>query len=77
MSGNAHHGVDPGSQPEDLILRHIDLGSNDIALHDGEHERAAGRIGLHEATDVDVALGDDAVERSDDALIMLCPDAVA
>ena len=41
------------------------------SLHDGEHEGAAGGIGLHQAADIDVALGDDAVERSDHALIGL------
>src|SRR5207245_1570211 len=36
-----------------------------------EHERAADRIGLHQAAHVDVALGNDAVERGDDALVSL------
>ena len=54
--GNAHDCLDPGSQPERLVLRHIDLGADHVALHDGEHERAARRIGLHEAAHVDVAL---------------------
>ena len=34
-------------------------------------KRAAGGVGLHQAADIDVALGDDAVERRDDALIGL------
>ena len=69
--GHAHDRIDPRAQSERLILRHVDLGADHVALHDGEHERAAHRIGLHEAADVDVALGDDAVERGDDALIGL------
>ena len=73
-SGNlrdAHDGIDPGRQSERLVLRHVDLRPDHVALHDGEHERAACRIGLHQAADVDVALGDDAVERGDDALVGL------
>ena len=61
----------PGCRPNACVLRHEDLGADHVALHDGEHEGAGGRIGLHQAADVDVALGDDAVERRDDALIGL------
>ena len=38
-------------------------------MHQGEQERAARGICLDQAADVDVALGDDAVERRDHALI--------
>ena len=69
--GDAHHGGHSRPQPERRILRHIYLDADHGALHDGEHEGAARRIGLHQAADVDVALGDDALERGDDALIGL------
>ncbi len=71
ISGTWTTASTPGRQSERLVLRHIDLGADHVALHDGEHERAAGRIGLHQRADVDIALGDDAVERGDDALIGL------
>lgn len=35
-------------------------------LHDIEHQGAACRVALHEAANIDVALGDDAVEGRDD-----------
>ena len=44
---------------------------SDIAVHQREQERAAGRIGLHQGADIDVALRDDAVEGSDHALVGL------
>ena len=69
--GNVHDGIDSRAQSERLLLRHVDLGPDHVALHDGEHERAAGRIGLHQAADVDIALSDDAVERGNNALIGL------
>ena len=69
--GNVHDGLDAGLQAEGLVLRHEDLGADHVVLVEGEHEGAAGRIGLHQAADVDVALGDDAVERRHDALIDL------
>ena len=40
-------------------------------MHQREHGGAAGRVGLHQAAVVDVALGDDAVERRHHALIGL------
>ena len=43
----------------------------DVALQDGEHEGAVDRVGLDQAADVDVALGDDAVERRHHALVGL------
>ena len=66
-----HGGLDPRPQSERLVLRHVDLRTDHIALHDGEHERAPRGIGLHEVTHVDVALSDDSVERRNDALIGL------
>src|SRR6266436_3807541 len=68
---NVHHGLDPGLQPERLVLRNKHLRPDDVALHDREHEGAAGRIGLDQAADVDIALGDDALERRHHALIGL------
>jgi hypothetical protein len=53
-----------------LVLRHKHLGSDDLALHDREHERAGGRIGLHQTADINIALGDNAFKRGDDALIV-------
>ena len=66
-----HHGVNAGLEAERFVLRDEDLGADDVALLYREHEGAAGRIGLHQAADVDVALGDDAVERGHDVLIEL------
>ena len=71
ISGTCSDGLDAGRQAESLVLRHENLCADHVSLHDGEHERAAGRIGLHQAADVDVALRDDAVERRDDSLIDL------
>ena len=71
ISGTCTMAWMPGLQAERLVLRHEDLGADHAVLVDGEHEGAAGRIGLHQAADIDVALGDDAVERRHDALIDL------
>ena len=69
--GNAHDGADPLLQAERLVLRHIELDADHVAVHHGEHRHAAGGVGLHQAAVVDVALGDDAVERRHHALIGL------
>jgi hypothetical protein len=53
------HGFDARLQSERLVLRHEHLGSDHVALHDREHERAAGRVGLHQAADIHIALGND------------------
>ena len=55
----------PGATPNGLVLRHVDLRADHVGLHHREHEGAAGGVGLHQAADVDIALGDDAVERRD------------
>jgi hypothetical protein len=47
------------------------LDAHDIAVRYREHKGAARRIGLDQAADIDVALGDDTVERGDDPLISL------
>lgn len=69
--GNAQDGVDPGRNPERQILGHEYLCADHVALHNAEHEGSARGIGLDEAADVDVAPGNDAVERRDHALIVL------
>jgi hypothetical protein len=61
--GYAHDGVNIGRHAECGILRHVDKDSNHFSLHDLEHERAGVGVALHQTTDVDVALRDDAVER--------------
>ena len=68
--GNLQRGLDPGASrtPGPGARR---LRADNVPLHDREHESAAGRIGLNQAADIDVALRDDAVERSDDLLIGL------
>ena len=66
-----HHRIYARLQSEGFVLRHVHLGTNDVALHEGEHESACGRVGLHQAADIDIALGDDAVEWRHDALIYL------
>src|SRR5208282_6739584 len=53
---------------ERSILRNIDPGADDVALHQREHECGAG---LHEAANINASLGDDAVERGYDALVSL------
>jgi len=65
--GHANHRVNSWSNSECRILRHVDLSADDVALHQCEHERAAG---LHEAAGIDVPLGDDAIERRDDAQVV-------
>ena len=57
--------------PNACVLRHVNLGADHVALHHGEHEGAGGGVGLHQASHVDIALGDDAVEWRDHALIIL------
>src|SRR3954453_8380379 len=69
--GHMHDRVHPWGQSEGLILRDKHLSTDHVALHDGEHEGAAGGGGLHERTDVDIALRDHAIKRSHDALIGL------
>jgi hypothetical protein len=64
-------GVDAGGDPQGQILGDEYLRANDVALHDAEQERSARGVGLHQAADVDVALGDDAVEWRDHTLIGL------
>ena len=67
---HTNHRLDARRQTErPLVLRHIDLGADHIALLDREHESAAYRIGLHQAAHIDIALGDHSVERRDDLLI--------
>ncbi len=63
--GHAHDGVDAGSHAEGGVLRHIGRDADDAFLHDLEHEGAARRVTLHQTPDIDVSLGDDAVERRD------------
>ena len=67
--GHANDRFDSAAHSERRVLRHIDLGADDVALHQREHERVGA--GLHEAAHVDVALGDDAVKRRDHALVGL------
>src|SRR5262245_29595322 len=63
-----NHRVDSGSHSERRVLRYIDLGTDDIALHQREHEC---RAGLHEAASVDVPLSNDAIKGRDHALVGL------
>ena len=71
ISGTRMTASTPGARRTPASCGTIDLRADHVALHDGEHEGAADRVGLHQAADVDVALGDDAVERRHDALIGL------
>src|SRR6516225_785583 len=71
-TGNLWHTYDcghAGAKAEGLILRHVELNPDDVAMHDGEHEGTAGRVRLHQAADIDVALRDHPVEWCDDTLI--------
>jgi hypothetical protein len=62
--------VTPGLTPTAASWRHEKLDAHDVAVRYREHKGAARRIGLDQAADIDVALGNDAVERSDDPLIV-------
>ena len=66
--GDVNHCVDPSANSECRVLWHVDLGADYFALHQSEHER---RASLHEASCIDVPLGDDTVERRDHALVGL------
>ena len=65
---HANDRVDPGSHSERRVLRYVDLSTDNVALHQREHERCAG---LHEAAGVDIPLSDSAIKRRDHALIRL------
>ena len=54
-----------------MILRHEDLCSDHVGLHEREHECAARCVGLYEGANIDVALGYDPVEGRHDFLIDL------
>jgi hypothetical protein len=54
-----------------LVLWHVGLDADHVAVHHREHRNAAGGVGLHQATIIDIALGDDAIERRHHALIRL------
>ena len=68
---HTHTCAAPLLQAERLVLRHIGLDPDHVAVHQREHRHAAGGVGLHQAAVVDVALGDDAVERRHHPLIGL------
>src|ERR1700720_3013575 len=68
---NPHDSRDPGLDPNGRLLRHKKLDAHDVAVRYREHKGAARRVGLDQAADIDVALGDDTVERGDDPLIGL------
>src|SRR5260221_279072 len=59
---HVYYCIDPGADPEGRVLRHEELNPHDIALRHGEHRGAARRVGRHQAADINVPLGDDAVE---------------
>ena len=61
-SGHAHDGANAGRHAKSRILRHVRINADDALLHDLERETAARGIALHEAADIDVSLGNDAVE---------------
>ena len=62
--GHAHDSVDARRHAEGRVLRHVDPDADHVLLHDLEHEGAAGGVALHQAPNIDVALGDDAIERA-------------
>src|ERR1700730_4684773 len=63
---HAHDSLNAWGDAEGRILGHVDPDADDVLLHNLEHEGAAGRIALHQTADIDIALGDNAVERRDD-----------
>jgi hypothetical protein len=69
--GDVQNGIDAGGDREGEILGHEHARANDVALQDAEQERPARGIGVDQAADVDVALGNDAVEWRDHTLIGL------
>ena len=58
ISGTRTIASTPGRDAEGLVLRHVKLDADHVALHQREHEGAAGRVGLHQAADIDIALRD-------------------
>jgi hypothetical protein len=68
---NMHNCGDPRDDTLRRLLRHEKLDAHDVAVRDREHKSAARRVRLDQAADIDVALGDDPVERRNDPLIGL------
>ena len=64
--GHAHDRVNARRHAEGRVLRHVDPDADDVLLLNLEHEGAARRVALHQTADIDVALGDEAIERRDD-----------
>ena len=68
--GHADDRGNAGRYAEGRVLRHVDPDADHFLLHDLEHEGAAGRVRLHINADIDIALRDDAIERSDHGLVV-------
>ena len=68
---HANDRLDAGLDAKSGILRHIKPNPDHVAVGHRKHRGAAGRVRRDQAADVDVALRDQAVERSDNLLIDL------
>src|ERR1700733_409230 len=68
--GNAHDGFNARRHAKCRILGHVNRYADDVLLHDLEHEGAACGIALHQAPDIDIALGDNTIEGRDDRCIV-------
>ena len=69
--GHAKDRLDAWLDAKGFILRHINPNADLVAVGHRKHGGAAGRVRRDQAADVDVALRDQAVERSDNLLIDL------
>ena len=71
-AGHFRHADDrfnAGRDAEGFVLRDVKLDAEHVALHQGEQERAAGCVRLHERADIDIALRDHAIEGRHHALV--------
>src|SRR6202022_3226947 len=67
--GHAHNRLHSWGNAEGFVLRHVNLDADHVAVHQGEQEGTAGCVCLYQAAHIDVALRDDAIERSEYPLV--------
>jgi hypothetical protein len=60
-----HDGFNSRRHAEGGVLRHVQPNPDDVLLRGVEDGSADGGITLHQSADINVALGDDAIERRD------------
>jgi len=67
------NGLDPGLDTERGVVRDINPDPDHVAVGQRKHRDAARSVRRDQAADIDVALRDDVVERSEDFLVDLLP----